>query len=63
MVQLPGRQSDLITAECAADMLLEATARAPDHRHDVWTLVEDRDARRRIEQRMIEERHRIRRSE
>lgn len=63
VVQLPGRQSNLITAERAADMLLEATARAPDRRHDVWTLVEDMDARRRIEQRMIEERHRIRRSE
>ncbi len=63
VVQLPGRQSDMISAERATDMLLEATARAPDRRHDVWTLVEDSDARRRIEQRMIEERHRIRRSE
>ena len=62
VVQLPGRQSDVIAAERAADMLLEATARDPDsHRDDVWTLVEDGDARRRIQQHMVEERRRIRR--
>ncbi len=62
VVQLPGRQSELIAAEKAADMLLEATTRDADaHRNDVWTLVEDGAARRRIQQHMIEERRRIRR--
>jgi hypothetical protein len=64
VVQLPGRQNDLITAERAADMLLEAAAQsAARKRHDLWTLVEDGDARRRIEQHMIEERRRVRRVE
>jgi hypothetical protein len=64
VVQLPGRHNELITAERAADMLLEAAAR-PDTRklHDLWTLVEDTVARRRIEQHMIEERRRVRRVE
>ncbi len=62
VVQLPGRQSGAIAAERAADMLLEATARDPDaYRNDVWTLAEDADARRRIQQHMVEERRRIRR--
>ena len=61
VVQLPGRQHDKIPAERAADILLEQ-ATAPDQlrHHDAWTLVEDRDARKRIEQHMIEERRRIR---
>jgi hypothetical protein len=64
VVQLPGRQCDLIHAEQAADALLEAASRPPERRrHDVWTLVEDGAARRRIEQHMIEERRRIRRTE
>ena len=63
VVQLPGRQSDLIKAERAADMLLEAVTRDRARRHDLWTLIEDGDARRRIEQHMIEERRRIRRTE
>jgi hypothetical protein len=57
VVQLPGRQQNLIPAERAADMLLEATA---SDRQDVWTLVEDAEARRRIQQHMIEERRRHR---
>lgn len=62
VVQLPGRQSDLIRAERAADMLLEFTTRDHDaYRNDVWTLVEDTNARKRIQQHMIEERRRIRR--
>lgn len=61
VVELPGRQDDLIMAERAADMLLEeATKPASQARHDVWTLIESGDARRRIEQHMIEERRRIR---
>lgn len=62
VVQLPGRQSNLIRAERAADMLLEITTQDPDaYRHNVWTLVEDTAARRRIQQHMVEERRRIRR--
>ena len=62
VAQLPGRQSDLITAERAADLLLEAATRGDARgRYDAWTLVEDHEARRRIEQHMVEERRRIRR--
>ncbi len=62
VVQLPGRQNGLIAADRAADMLLEVTSRDPDtYRSDVWTLVEDLEARRSIQQHMIEERRRIRR--
>jgi hypothetical protein len=61
VVELPGRQDDLIPAERAADMLLEeATLPAAQARHDVWTLIEGSEARRRIETHMIEERRRIR---
>jgi hypothetical protein len=63
VVQLPGRQGDVIAAERAADMLLEIAARDDERRHDVWTLIEDTAARRRIEQHMIEERRRVRRTE
>ena len=63
VVQLPGRQCDLIAAERAADMLLEVAGRDAGRRHDIWTLVEGTEARRRIEQHMIEERRRIRRDE
>jgi len=59
VVQLPGREADLITAERAADILLATAGRTREH--DVWTLVEDGDARRRIDQLMIEERRRVRR--
>ena len=62
VAQLPGRQSDAVTAERAADLLLEvATRGASRGHHDAWTLVEDLPARRRIEQHMVEERRRIRR--
>ncbi len=62
VVELPGRQSDLIAAERAADMLLEAATNTKTRgRYDAWTLIEDSNARRRIEQHMVEERRRIRR--
>lgn len=62
VVELPGRQSDLIAPERAADMLLEATSRqASQGRYDVWTLVEDSESRKRITKHMIEERRRVRR--
>ncbi len=59
VLELPGRQCDLIPAERAADRLLEAVT-AANARHASWTLVEGHDARRRIEQHMIEERRRVR---
>lgn len=59
VVELPGRQSDLVTPERAADMLLEAAGRT--HQQAVWTLVEDTEARRQVTQHMIEERRRVRR--
>lgn len=62
VAELPGRQSEAIAAERSADMLLAAAQRSPhDGRHDVWTLVEDHDARKRITRYMIEERRRVRR--
>lgn len=60
VVQLPGRQGDVIRPERAADMLLEAVAHDAARRSDVWTLVEPSEARRRIQQHMVEERRRIR---
>lgn len=60
VVQLPGRQGDVIRPERAADMLLEAVAHDASRRADVWTLVEPSDARRRIQQQMVAERRRIR---
>jgi hypothetical protein len=62
VVQLAGRQDEAISAARATDLLLEA-AGTPDarRRHDLWTLVEDGEARRHIEQHMVEEKRRIRR--
>ncbi len=58
VVELPGRHFDGISAERAADILLEvAGARAE---HDVWTLVEPPDAQRAITQHTILERRRVR---
>jgi hypothetical protein len=60
VVQLPGRQTNLIRPERAADMLLETVALDERRRSDVWTLIEPIAARRRIQQQMVEERRRIR---
>jgi hypothetical protein len=57
--QLPGRQANWLAPERAADRLLGALA-APRARNVSWTLVEDLEGQRRIEQHMIEERRRIR---
>ncbi|MBM4358870.1 MAG: leucyl aminopeptidase [Deltaproteobacteria bacterium] len=59
VAELPGRHADWITAERAADRLLEALL-GPRARQSAWTLVEDPEARRRIEQHMVEERRRLR---
>jgi hypothetical protein len=58
VVELPGRHLDAISAERAADILLEiAGARAE---HDVWTLIETVEAQRVITQQTILERRRVR---
>jgi hypothetical protein len=58
VVELPGRQLDAISAERAAEILLESAGARQEH--DVWTLVESGDAQRAITQHMIQERRRVR---
>ena len=53
VVELPGRHEDLIAADRAADILLASAAR--EREHDVWTLVENPDAKQRIVEHVIEE--------
>lgn len=61
VAELPGRHANLMSAERAADRLLGALA-DPWGRQSSWTLVEDAEARRRIEQHTVEERRRFRRA-
>jgi hypothetical protein len=58
VVELPGRHTDRVTAERAADILLESAGGRREH--DVWTLVEPADAQRAITQHMVQERRRVR---
>lgn len=58
VVELPGRHFGAISAERAAELLLEASGGRREH--DVWTLVEPPDGQRAITQHMIQERRRIR---
>lgn len=58
VVELPGRHFDAITAERAADILLESAGGRSEH--DVWTLVEPGEAQRAITAHMIQERRRVR---
>lgn len=58
VVELPGRHLGTITADRAADILLESAGGRQEH--DVWTLVESNEAQRAIRQRMIQERRRVR---
>jgi hypothetical protein len=58
VVELPGRHFGAISAERAADILLESAGGRPEH--DVWTLVEPVEAQRAITQHMIQERRRVR---
>ncbi|HEY6560936.1 MAG TPA: M17 family peptidase N-terminal domain-containing protein [Polyangiaceae bacterium] len=58
VVELPGRHIGAISAERAADILLESAGGRPEH--DVWTLVESQEAQRAITQHMIQERRRVR---
>jgi hypothetical protein len=56
VVELPGRHIGAISAERAADILLEIAAGKPQH--DVWTLIEPPDAQRAIAS--VQERRRVR---
>ncbi|HMJ13688.1 MAG TPA: M17 family peptidase N-terminal domain-containing protein [Polyangiaceae bacterium] len=58
VVELPGRHIGAISAERAADILLESAGGRPEH--DVWTLVDSAEAQRAITQHMIQERRRVR---
>jgi len=58
VVELPGRHFDGISAERAADILLEIAGGRPEH--DVWTLIETPEAQRTITQQTILERRRVR---
>lgn len=59
VLQLPGRQAERIAPERAADRLLAALGTTRSRLTSI-TLVEDHDARRKIEQHMVEERRRLR---
>jgi hypothetical protein len=60
VVELPGRDEQLIAPERAAELLLEAAGRArEDH---VWTLVEEARGRERIAAHVAEARRRLRRA-
>jgi hypothetical protein len=58
VVELPGRHFEGISAERAADILLEIAGARPEH--DVWTLIESLEAQRVITQQTILERRRVR---
>lgn len=60
VVELPGRQADAIGAAEAVDLLL--TEIGGSTQHDTWTLVEEGEGRASIEQHMVEQKRRIRRS-
>ncbi len=60
VVELPGRQADAIAADQAVDLLL--TEIGGSTQHDVWTLVEGAEGRASIEQHMVEQNRRVRRS-
>lgn len=59
VIELPGRADDLIEAERAADLFLDAAGRRREH--DVCTLVEHADGKARILAHMIQQRRRVRR--
>ncbi len=56
VAQLPGRHLDVISAERAADILLESAADKPEH--DVWTLVETLTAQKAISEHLLKKRRR-----
>jgi hypothetical protein len=56
VAQLPGRHLDVISAERAADILLDGAADKPEH--DVWTLVETTTAQKSIAEHLLKKRRR-----
>ena len=59
VIELPGRTTGQIEPEAATDALLAIVGEASSSRE--WTLVEENDAKRRIEKHLLERRTRIRR--
>jgi hypothetical protein len=57
VVQLPGRHLDVVTADRAADVLLELAADKPDH--DVWTLVETELGEKTMTEHLLKKRRRV----
>lgn len=58
VVELPGRHFAALSAERATSLLLELASTRPDH--DLWTLIDDAEAQRVIQQLMVQERRRAR---
>lgn len=56
VAQLPGRHLEVISAERAADLLLDGAADKPEH--DVWTLVESSASQRAIGEHLLKKRRR-----
>jgi Cytosol aminopeptidase family, N-terminal domain len=57
VVQLPGRHLEVISAERAADVLLEFAADQPEH--DVWTLVESESGEKTMAEHLLRKRRRV----
>jgi hypothetical protein len=57
VIELPGRAGGAIEPEHAITLALDSLGEAPEH--DAWWLVEDAAAQRRVEQRVVEERRRV----
>jgi cytosol aminopeptidase family protein len=58
VVELPGRASGAIAPEDAITLALDCLAESTEH--EAWWLVEDANSQRRVEQRVVEERRRVR---
>jgi hypothetical protein len=57
VVQLPGRHLGIISAERAADVLMELSADQPEH--DVWTLVESERGEKEMTEHLQKKRRRV----
>jgi hypothetical protein len=57
VIELPGRAGGAIEPEHAITLALDSLGEAPEH--DAWWLVEDPVSQRRVEQRVVEERRRV----
>lgn len=57
VVELPGRHRNAISAERAADVLMELSAERPEH--DVWTLVESERGEKEMTEHLLKKRRRV----